>query len=228
MAVEDHAICGAVARHAAIWFVLRMVGKFLLRRVGPAAFQSLSGPKQLKSVLYLLSSSAAVIATSFSVLQDGRPTIIKRTLLDSFLGYLVHDTLTILPHWRQYKSELGHHVAVLALCGYVRARFHTLFAFGAPIMRLEISTLFLNIMWMLRQFPSIATQFPAIASAVQPLFLLSFLWVRVLWLPYYVLDVQRNRPEELREFGQIGQADRAGWSTVLLVLSLSTGVSAGR
>ncbi len=185
-----------------------------MRRWGPQAFGKLNAAKQLKSVLYILSSSAGVIATAFSILNDGKPTIAKRHLLDSFLGYLAHDTLTILPHWRDYKSELGHHLAVMSLCGYVRSRFHKLFSFGSPMMRLEISTLFLNLMWTLKEFPQIAAQAPALAAWIRPLFLLSFLWVRVLWLPYYLRDVYCNRSAELEEFGRVGQVGLAGLVSV--------------
>ena len=200
----------SVLRHTALWFVLRVITGFALRRAGPAAFQSASPARQGRTVLYILSTVAAAIATVFSLLTDGRPTLRKRALLDSFIGYLVHDALAVLPEWRQNGSIIGHHVAVVALTGYVRTRFHALFDIAAPMMRLESSTVFLNAFWFTREYPDLGRTFPRAVAALPTVFLHAFFWIRVAWLPYYAWWMDTYHRRRFRSFGAVAHTGLAG------------------
>jgi len=209
-AADDAAVVGPVLRQAGVWLCLRVVLTAILRRAGPAAFRAAGAERQRRTVLYVLSTAAASIATTFAIVTDGRPTRAKRHLLDSFIGYLLHDAAAVLPQWRQYPADLAHHVAVMALCGYVRTRFHALFDIAAPMMRLECSTVFLNLFWFTREFPELRARFPRAVAALPTAFLHAFFWIRVAWLPYYAWWMDRHHRRRFRGFGPVAHAGLAG------------------
>ena len=72
---------------------------------------------------------------------------------DAITGYLCHDLLAILPSWREYPAEIFHHLAGL-VCGVSSIlTMRRVFPFIGVFFTAEASTLFLNLMWLTKEYP---------------------------------------------------------------------------
>jgi hypothetical protein len=113
--------------------------------------------------------------------------------LHNLLGYFAHDLVTLLLDGGlvKYPVDIVHHVAGLIIGSACLANFRRAYPFVGVFLLGELSTLFLNLMWLMREFPNTTAVFlphPSIRDTVQNqlvphCFAASFGLIRVLGFP---------------------------------------------
>ncbi len=118
----------------------------------------------------------------------------------------MQDFLYILPNAREYPADVIHHVCGLVLCFFVLRTPQTLAPYIFSIMRLEATTVLLNLMWFLREF-SLEDRFAVLSRQVLPKsFALLYLLIRVLWYPRFVHTIMMEDKSVCTDLGRPGQA----------------------
>jgi hypothetical protein len=79
-----------------------------------------------------------------------------RFIDEAMLGYLIHDLLMILPEAKEYPADVFHHIAGIT-CGVASlVNIRRVYPFLPVFFSAEFSTIFLNLIWMFREFPQTA------------------------------------------------------------------------
>ena len=82
-----------------------------------------------------------------------------RKLLLAFNGYFVHDLIASGPEgWRQYPVDIVHHFLGIGIVSNTILRLEHCYPFCSIVMFPEVSTIFLNLMWLCREFPQSAAR----------------------------------------------------------------------
>ena len=121
------------------------------------------------------------------------------------LGYLCHDLLMIAPVAAQYPADIVHHFIGISLIATCLRRPETLMYFVPHFLRLESSTVVLNSMWFVREYPGLKTAAPALANSLPTVFAGSFFVLRVVWLPYFLHHLHSEKPAVWKALGATGQ-----------------------
>jgi hypothetical protein len=114
-------------------------------------------------------------------------------------GYFLHDIFYQAPTWRKYKDELIHHLIGLFLTGPVTIFISNKKAIRlvVPIFLMEISSIAMNIQWMIKEVFGDVSQSKGILhhlnNALQVFFVLLFFAVRVVLIGATLLKLEKER-----------------------------------
>lgn len=106
--------------------------------------------------LYILSIVNASVITAYSiykmlVLRDSHNTRGCTRLLASALGYFCHDFVAMRREFKNDRGMLIHHILGISLITMVMKGQENVKRFVAPVAMIELSTIFLSGMWLLRE-----------------------------------------------------------------------------
>jgi hypothetical protein len=117
----------------------------------------------------------------------GGPGSLSWGMMTFMFGYLLHDFHATRHEWSRYPSEALHHVAGFAICaGILQVQSPLAARYVAHYGLVELSTIFLNTMWLMREAGRDGT---AVFTACKYAFALSFFATRPVYMCYntYVL-----------------------------------------
>jgi hypothetical protein len=172
------------------------------RTLLPDAYASVSIDGSLKHDIVADLSASAEACEGTQAVPSGTATTTKdqqrqarcaQLALHNLLGYFAHDLVTLLLDGGlvKYPVDIVHHVAGLIIGSACLANFRRAYPFVGVFLLGELSTLFLNLMWLMREFPNTTAVFlphPSIRDTVQNqlvphCFAASFGLIRVLGFP---------------------------------------------
>ncbi|EPZ31688.1 hypothetical protein O9G_000167 [Rozella allomycis CSF55] len=157
-------------------------------------------PNRLRRlILTLLSTVNATFVSSFGILKlsdkSGRlDDSLSVYTMSSLLGYFAHDTFASRDDWREYPAELFHHlVGFMILLGAFSSK-----KYSKEIPKfalLELSTILLNVNWLLREFNPKTYIHRSLATFVCLFFIL-----RIVWMGKQIYRFEKNDKEYNESF----------------------------
>jgi hypothetical protein len=151
------------------------------------------------------------------------------TLFEIITGYMIHDFVCILPEWRDYPADILHHVLGLGLLTACMRNMRQLAPFIAIFLRLELSTVLLNLMWFFREFAGLKQMFPLVDKHLPNAFALVYFLVRVAYMPARVILWANTYPNRfwdgLGQKGLIGLSALMGLNVYWFMLILNKALS---
>jgi len=168
-------------------------------------FAGVDAGRQRRIVLYILSLIHAAAVTGVSVYYMATQTSSTRVLTSTIpmmFGYFLNDFIATRADWAKYKADFMHHVLAFSILGaLMRMLDHTPGLVGVipPMMVVELSTVFLDIAWLLREMGLDGTW---LANACRVAFVLSFFLTRVVWLPYKTHQLRTTHRDMLLKMGR--------------------------
>jgi hypothetical protein len=169
-----------------------------LRRHGPKEFVEAKPAQQTRAVQFLMSLANAVFVTMHGFrhpfpAETPAQVLAVQAVMEPMCGYLVGDLVDT--DFLGKPSDVFHHVVGFGLGTYVMSRPMAIRRLIAPISvafaRMELSTIFIDLMWFQREFPvTYARCVPAaVHDWVPMLFLGSFVATRCLAGPAIVAEM---------------------------------------
>ncbi len=139
--------------------------------------------------------------TSVADAQDPSYRQTTRLMLGFINGFFAHDLFALLKSglWREDYSSVIHHLIGMSICASISAT-GTFFEKLPDAMILEISTIFLNAGWLMREFGRSETRK---AKAIMASFVLSFFALRVCYFPWMIYVARKKQRSTWDRFGRL-------------------------
>ena len=113
-----------------------------------------------------------------------------RNIISISLGYFIHDLIEIRSSWIKDPSILLHHLMAIILNSTALCT-PKIFPMCAPFAIVELSSIFLNIMYILRMTNQTNT---CIFKANLIAFVSTFFATRIVWMPYVIIQTYNKEP----------------------------------
>eukprot|EP00735_Rhodelphis_limneticus_P008937 TRINITY_DN2400_c0_g2::TRINITY_DN2400_c0_g2_i1::g.20850::m.20850 TRINITY_DN2400_c0_g2::TRINITY_DN2400_c0_g2_i1::g.20850 ORF type:complete len:260 (-),score=32.06,TRAM_LAG1_CLN8/PF03798.11/2e+03,TRAM_LAG1_CLN8/PF03798.11/2.5e-18 TRINITY_DN2400_c0_g2_i1:877-1599(-) len=166
------------------------------------AYSSMSPSRQDRFDLYVLSFLHALIISIACVhkllFTETNKEEQHYGLLSFLFGYFIHDFWATRQDWIKYPADAYHHLLAISCASAVfMADMQEIQMMLPKYGLLEISTLFLNIAWILREF-KIDNAFSAFCTNM---FAFLFFVLRIVWFPYCIFVPEFTDPEFIQAIG---------------------------
>mmetsp|Transcript_25303 Transcript_25303/g.88303 ORF Transcript_25303/g.88303 Transcript_25303/m.88303 type:complete len:324 (-) Transcript_25303:67-1038(-) len=201
---------GVAAASAVGFSLMSRVAKVIAGAVD-GRFSKLSPVTRRRFPTYINSLVHAALSVGFAsyklVGAGHKTTTGNRSLIAFMLGYFVNDMWQTRADWLSHPADVLHHVMAISITTVV-SLLPNLAPFFPMFVVVELSTIFLNLMWLLRTAGRGDT---AAYRAMQAAFVSLFMLLRTVWLPIATAHmVLRQR----RDFVALGK-----WRSLFLPIN---------
>lgn len=190
--LSNYGIVAMAAMSAAGFFMLRLTTRAILERFDWYG----SIQRHTSFELNVVGTLNAVVVASYGIHKcflsprGWRDVRGCHRICAWLLGYFVHDLCAMAPVWWKDPTLAQSHAVAIFCCGFV-LRHPELRPFVAPLSVVEVSNVFLNLLWGLREAGLGQSQ---LSKLTLVLFVATFFASRVVWMPLVVSRVL-NKPE---------------------------------
>lgn len=159
--------------------------------------------------LYIISWIHAAVVSLFSFYSfgtrssDSATGLLGLKVCSFSLGYFIHDFVATRHEWLKYKSHAFHHLLAFGIITpLLMTRSTHLAKFYKQIGLLEISTVFLDQMWILRELDKENSK---LYKANSLAFVVVFFLARIVYFPLIILHIFNGKAHqsELDKYGKV-------------------------